>query len=249
MPTLAHLSDLHFGAGETLEQTARALVERIEREAVDRVLVTGDLTQNGLRSELERYQAAFAPLIDAGCVSVVPGNHDRRGDDLVDELMPGRPRFRVEDHPGLRLVCLDSTGTHNRSKLAPQGRPLTLEEVDGMVDALATAPTGALAILALHHHPIPLPGDDLVERITGWIGLHMPRELFAGSHLLESIEGHCDLVLFGHRHIPRELWRPEARMERPLGLFNAGCSTRLGQVRVFSYEHGRLTEPVRWLTL
>ncbi len=98
---VAHLSDLHVfdlggvrwtrflnkrltGAISLLSgraeshpvELAEKLVADVARQAVDHVVVTGDLTNLALESELERAAAVLAPLGGADTLSVIPGNHD-----------------------------------------------------------------------------------------------------------------------------------------------------------------------------
>src|SRR5437762_193478 len=86
---LAHVSDLHVGRapedGAAAAQLCRALIEI----GVDHVLVTGDITHRGKAVELVQFARAFAPLFERGAVTMVPGNHDRLGDDLGEAIMPG----------------------------------------------------------------------------------------------------------------------------------------------------------------
>src|SRR5439155_16723586 len=95
---IAHLSDLHVGTAsdEDLERLVRALL----RSDVDRVAITGDLTHRGRSAELERFRRFFAPILEERRAVVVPGNHDRLGDDLEDDLMPG-DRVQVSAARGL----------------------------------------------------------------------------------------------------------------------------------------------------
>src|SRR4051812_6932864 len=111
--TFAHLSDLHLGAGLAVTDAARRLCSALLAVRVHRVIVSGDVTHRGRISELALFEEIFAPLIDEGRVIVVPGNHDRLGDDIGKALMPG-PRVQAEDHEGLFVVRFDSTGPHNR---------------------------------------------------------------------------------------------------------------------------------------
>ena len=59
---------------------------------VGAVLLTGDVTHRGLAAELLRYERIFAPLLDAGRLLAVPGNHDRMGDDAGPRHHARRPR-------------------------------------------------------------------------------------------------------------------------------------------------------------
>src|SRR6478736_2563121 len=117
---LAHLSDLHMGRSAEddaqAEQLARALVEI----GIDHVLVTGDVTNKGRLREWERFREIFRTLLVNGRVTVVPGNHDRLGDDLGDTILPGA-RVQSDIADGLHVIRVNSTGDHNRSWIAGHG--------------------------------------------------------------------------------------------------------------------------------
>lgn len=251
--TLAHVSDLHLGRNAQTDEAARALAVALLSHGVDHVVVTGDVTHRGRRSELARFRAAFAPLLEDRRVTIVPGNHDRLGDDVADELcdtghvaLTVSARVRVRTAPGLRLVCFDSTGPHNRSWLRSHGR-LTERDVAAVAQACDAARAGELVALLLHHHVLPLPPDRPAERVPRLLGLNFTCELAMGQALLDAIGGRCDLVLHGHRHTParRTLLKQGAR---PLRVYNAGSSTELGDVRLFTHAEGRLLGPPVWLS-
>src|SRR5260221_10919123 len=105
--TLAHASDLHFGLSRAAERTATALCHAFLDAHVDHVVVTGDVTHRGRAAEWERFRAAFAPLSQAGRLTVIPGNHDRLGDDVARAMMSAR--VGVEARDGVHIVKLDST--------------------------------------------------------------------------------------------------------------------------------------------
>ncbi len=242
--TLAHLSDLHLGGGRANEASARALVEALQEAQVDQVVVTGDITHRGRDEEMSLFFDIFAPLSRAHRLTVVPGNHDRTSDDAGGALMAGA-RVAVEEKPGLFLIRIDSTASHNRSYWASHG-----EVTQGMVDdvdaALKRAPATALRVLLLHHHPLALPEESWLERWSEWLRLPYCSELPLGRQLLRRARGQADLVLHGHRHVPREI-HLGAPGERPLALYNAGSSTQLRRMRLFSHDDGVLQAPPRWL--
>ncbi len=243
--TLAHLSDLHLGQSAARERVARELVEVLLEAEVDHVVVTGDLTHRGRLSELRLFESIFAPLFSQGRVTVVPGNHDRVGEDAGARLMDGA-RVRVEAQPGLYLIRVDSTGPHNRSYFRSHGDlcARVLEEIDAALDR---APDDALCTMLLHHHPLPLPEESVAEWFASRMGWPHALELSLGGALLARAAGRCDLVLHGHRHVPR-CFRVEPAASRPLLVYNAGSSTELGRSRVFTHQAGRLLEWPRWLS-
>jgi Icc protein len=240
---LAHVSDLHFGRSGDNDARATRISRALYDARVDHVVVTGDLTHRGRRRELERFHDAFAPLREAGRLTIIPGNHDRLGDDVGDDIMPGE-RVQVTATPNLYLVRINSTGPHNRTWIAGHGL-LQPEDIDAVETAVARAPEDRLVVLLLHHHLLPLPEEHAVERLSSFIGLRFTSELPRGRELLERIQGRCDLVLHGHRHVPCE--RRLFDGARPLRVFNAGSSTELGRACVFTHAAGRLVSEPVWL--
>jgi Icc protein len=214
---------------------------------VDHVVVTGDLTDGGRDHEMAQFTRAFEPLLAEGRVTIVPGNHDRLGDDAGAAFMGGR-RVDTLAIPGAYLVRVDSTGPHNRASiLAGHGR-ICQRVLDDVSDALERAPAGVLVALLVHHHPMFLPEECFIERLATRIGLPFAAELRLGDELLRRALGRCDLVLHGHRHIP------SARVldplgPRPLRVYNAGCSVERRGVNVFAHFGGALLGQPRWLRI
>jgi 3',5'-cyclic AMP phosphodiesterase CpdA len=235
--TLAHISDLHLGRDAATDAAAHRLVEALLAARVDDVLLTGDVTHRGRRSELRLFERIFEPLLAQGRLAVVPGNHDRMGDDAAEALAAGG-RVSVLERPGLHVVRLDSTAPHNRSLIDGHGE-LTARDVADVEAALGEVPRGAMPVLMLHHHLLPLPEDDLAERLATLLGWPCAGELPLGQDLLGRILGSCRLVLHGHRHVPSE-----RRLSAPgvpgLRLANAGSTTALGRARVFSHAGGEV---------
>jgi 3',5'-cyclic-AMP phosphodiesterase len=244
LQTLAHLSDLHLGLGRAEEAAARALVETLQEAQVDQVVVTGDLTHRGRDEEMSLFLDVFSPLQRAHRLTVVPGNHDRTSDDAGRALMGGE-RVLAEERPGLFLVRIDSTAEHNRKSLTSHGE-VTPAMVDAVEAALLAAPAPALRVLLLHHHPLALPEETWLERWSERLRLPYCSELPLGRELLRRARGQCDLVLHGHRHVPREI-HLGTQGERPLALYNAGSSTQLRRARLFAHAEGVLQGPPRWL--
>ena len=242
---IAHASDLHLGRDAATDRAARQLAVALEDAGVAVTLVTGDVTHRGRQRELDRFEACFARLSAQHRVVTVPGNHDRLSEDAGARLMSG-VRVDVAARPGLHVVRLDSTAPHNRHLLASHGL-LTPADVEAVVAAMDAAPEGALAVVMLHHHLLPLPPDGLGERLASALGWPSAEELSLGGALLERLRGRCDLVLHGHRHVPSELVL-DADGDRPLRILNAGSTTELGRVRVLSTRGGRLGED-GWLEL
>jgi len=239
LQTFAHLSDLHLGAGAAAAHACRRLCSALLAIRVQRVIVTGDVTHRGRRAELELFRSAFAPLFDEGRMIVVPGNHDRLGDEVASELM-GEARVLAEEHGSLFVVRFDSTGAHNRRWFDSHGQ-MDERDMDAICAAFGRAPAGSLRVLLLHHHLLALPDDHVMERVVTRLGWPNARELARGEELVARLQGRCDLVLHGHRHQPAE---SEAGSLR---IFNGGCSTGLQACRIFAAAGGELVHAPRWL--
>lgn len=240
MRTIAHLSDLHIGKSAANDLAAHHLVAALQAARVGRVLVSGDVTHRGRVAELAAFRRIFAPLQER--LVLVPGNHDRLGDDAGRWMMAGRVQVIAE--PGLHLVRVDSTAPHNRSLLDGHGE-LSERDVGLIEGALETAAPGALVAVILHHHLHELPEDGFWERVSTRLGWPNATELPLGGVLLARMLGRCDLVLHGHRHSTSEALLG-AGTARPLRVLNAGASPELGRVRVLRHARGTV-RAVGWL--
>jgi 3',5'-cyclic AMP phosphodiesterase CpdA len=235
MRTLVHISDLHIGRDEATDESARRLARMLAEARVDQVLITGDVTHRGLASEFTRYERIFAPLLETGRLAAVPGNHDRMGDDAGRGIMRGG-RVAITSVPGLHVVRVDSTAPHNRSLIDGHGE-LSAQDVADVRLALDEAPPGVLPVVMLHHHVLPLPVEDLAEKLATLVGLPCADELPLGEDLLGRILGRCRLVLHGHRHVPAE-FRVALPRAMPMRILNAGSSTILGRARIIAHVAG-----------
>lgn len=235
---LAHLSDLHLGERPEHLQAARALVRSLQEERVDHVVVTGDITHSGSIAEYEQWLEIFAPLLREKRITVVPGNHDVAGDGVAELLSDGL-RVSVDAREGLFMICVDSTAPHNKSTFRSHGE-LCEQMLDSVDEALKRAPRGWTRAVLLHHHVLPMPVEGIGEWFAERFGWPHAAELPLGRELLRRVQGHVDLVLHGHKHVPRE------SVVGRLRVANAGCSTVLGAYRVFEHEGGEVSAG-RWL--
>jgi 3',5'-cyclic AMP phosphodiesterase CpdA len=196
MKRIAHLSDLHLGKSAPHERAARALAKSLSRSSADVIVVSGDVTDKGRRSEHALFSEIFAGVADRLCI--VPGNHDRLGTgEAADLFMP--ERSALAHGPGMSLLRINSTGAHNRSLFTPQGE-ITGDDLAAIDAKLTAMPRHALRIAVLHHHPVALPADDAWERLGGWLRITRNEQLHSSLALLSTLAGRVDVVLHGHRH-------------------------------------------------
>jgi 3',5'-cyclic AMP phosphodiesterase CpdA len=239
---LAHLSDLHLGKSDEHRTAALALCEALSKNGVDHTVITGDITEHGLNSEFRLFQSIFSAQLEAGKITVIPGNHDRLIDGVA-KMMMGE-RVGLTALPGFRLIAVDSTGPHNRWRYASHGK-MDIDLIEKTMHLVGQAPATDFVAIAMHHHLLPLPVDLWLEKISDIFFLPFAAELKLGRALLERLKGKCDLVLHGHRHAATEInFAPDGRS---LSLFNAGSSVKLKKMRLFEIEDGKLMRPPIWI--
>jgi 3',5'-cyclic AMP phosphodiesterase CpdA len=188
---ILHVSDLHFGARNglddaALEQGLRDLLERLDPTLV---IASGDLTHGGRAAE---HDAAADYLLSLGApLLVIPGNHD------IPPFSPARftrPWREFERHwettapvwssPGLHVVGVNSVRPFGYQRGRVHSADLARAEA-----ALRDAPAGALRVVAVHHQLANAP----------WRWRKLP--LIARSRVLERLSAAgAELIAGGHTH-------------------------------------------------
>ena len=116
VPTLLHISDLHFGP-PYLPAVGEAVLRVAPELAPDAIVVSGDLTQRA-KSEQFAEAAAFLERLPPVPRIVVPGNHDVPLYRAFERLKNPHRRYReylgdslnhVAELDGAVIVALDST--------------------------------------------------------------------------------------------------------------------------------------------
>jgi 3',5'-cyclic AMP phosphodiesterase CpdA len=196
---LAHLSDIHFG-GEDVA-ACEAAIDAVAGFAPDLVVVTGDLTLNGLPREFRAAHAWLARF--AGPLLVTPGNHDTPYWNLpLRALVPfGRYRRFI----GAVSTGVDLEGVAARAINSARGAQPRLNWSKGAVRLAGIRRVGqdlaaagsALKVFACHHPLREVEG----ERVAGGV-----RRGEAASAILAHAG--VDLILTGHLHLPFALPLP-----------------------------------------
>ena len=189
MNTIAHISDLHFGAESPA--VVDGLLEDLASVAPSLVAVSGDLTQRARRKE---FLAARLFLDRISCPKlVVPGNHDIPLFDVMNRFLRPLVRFRRYIHedvdPFFATNAIAVLGMNTaRSDTWKDGR-VSPAQIDTLRRRLAPLPAHVLRVLVTHHPFLPPPGDPsppLVGR--------------AGEALQAAEACGVDLMLAGHLH-------------------------------------------------
>lgn len=200
---LVQFTDLHWYAdplGQYRELETRrsfgAVLAAAQREhwPPDALLMSGDLVDDGSSEGYAALAATLAPLgVPALCI---PGNHDAPS---ALAALTGHPHMRVggQHRVGEWLVCLLNTFIPDDAS----GRiaPAQLATLDR---ALAREPARP-ALVALHHHPVPVGC-----RWLDGVALLEPELLFA------TLDRHSNVraVVFGHVHQEHDSMRRGVRV-------------------------------------
>ena len=189
MNTLAHISDLHFGAESP--SVVEGLLEDLATVEPSLVVVSGDLTQRARRSEF----VAARLFLDRIRVPklVVPGNHDIPLFDVVRRFVRPLARFRryidMEVDPFFSTEAMAVLGLNTaRSNTWKDGR-LSPAQIDGLRRRFCPLPPQVLKVLVTHHPFLPPPGDP-TPPLVGRAALALQAAEACG----------VDLVLAGHLH-------------------------------------------------
>lgn len=190
---LAHLTDLHFGCEDKAALVAAA--RYIEEHKPDAVIVTGDLSKDGLENELENACAWMRDL--AAPVLVTPGNHDVPYYNPIGRVAFPWARFKRAAR-GLRTKAWHNAAWSIAPVNTARAWQLRLNWAQGAISrgqtALAAAELqkarpGALRIIATHH-PLEWPNDAPIKG-----------ETIGGRRAITTLEAAgAQLFLSGHLH-------------------------------------------------
>jgi 3',5'-cyclic AMP phosphodiesterase CpdA len=183
---IVQLSDIHIG-GLFIQNAFDTVVDEINKIKPDAIIVTGDLTDDGLLFQFEKVRAELKRLACPNVI-VLAGNHDYRhtGYLLFKKFFPSKQIYEFDDAVVLTL----GTARPDRD----EGEVGYRQNV-WMERALAKYPD-KIKIVAMHHHLIGIP-DTGTDRIV---------ILDAGDTLRTCLQSKVDLVLCGHKHRPW-VWR------------------------------------------
>lgn len=185
---LVQISDIHCGP-MFQKKVLQDAIKEINAMSPNVVLVTGDLTEDGLMTE---FQTAATQLkkLKANKIIYVSGNHDYRSTGYL--LFKQFFSFSQITEVGNSVIVVVSSARPDRDDGEVGHRQnLWLENI-------LSKHQDKLKIVAIHHHIIPVP-DTGADQIT---------VIDAGDVLRSLTKSKVDLVLCGHRHRPWQ-WQIE----------------------------------------
>jgi len=197
---IVQLSDIHVGS-QFQESVFSKVIEEVNEIKPDAILITGDLTNEGLISEYEKCKKLISKL---ACKKIftISGNHDYRNSGYLvfKKFFP----FETINELGEDVVLV-TVGT---------ARPDRNEGEVGYRQNLWIERTmkkyqNKVKILAMHHHLVGIP-DTGSDRVT---------VIDAGDVLRTILDTNVELVLCGHKHRPW-IWNFKG-----LSIVNAGTTS------------------------
>lgn len=195
MPRLIHLSDLHFGAHDPV--LVSAVEKRLDEEAPDLVVISGDFTQ---RARIEQFKEAGAFLMrirDAGHeVLAVPGNHDVPLYDVLRRFLSPLARYKryVDDSlcPFIAIPGAAVLGINTARSLTFKNGHVSHEQIGFIRQTFAKIEVNQPRILVTHHPLFALPLGDGPELGHVMDDQHLALDAIADAGV--------DLLLAGHNH-------------------------------------------------
>jgi len=180
---LVQLSDLHIGS-QFRPKTFAKVVREVNDLKPDAIIITGDLTNEGLINEYKECKKLVSKLKTKKIITI-SGNHDYRNTGYLafKKFFP----FKTINELGSDVVLV-TLGT---------ARPDRNEGEVGYRQNLWLERTmikykDRVKILAMHHHLVGIP-DTGSDRVTA---------IDAGDVLRTILQTNVDIVLCGHKHRP-----------------------------------------------
>jgi len=197
---LVQLSDIHVGS-QFQDSVFDKVVKEVNELKPDAVVITGDLTNEGLLKEYEKCKKLISQL-NCKKIITISGNHDYRNSGYLTfkKFFP----FETVNTFGKDVIII-TIGT---------ARPDRNEGEVGYRQNLWLERTmqkyeDRVKILAMHHHLVGIP-DTGSDRVT---------VIDAGDVLRTILDTKVDLVLCGHKHRPW-IWN-----FKDLSIVNAGTAS------------------------
>jgi len=208
-----HLSDLHFHRHPADNQEATDMLAYVQEHYPGaRLIITGDIVDDGHLQQYENAYKALAPFL--GKVYICPGNHDfgaagnffseeraRRFDEYLATPLQQGGTFMGDQTPVINivregdtqvmLIALD-TNLETSHPFDFACGEVGEAQLGALKTILSTSPPDLPKIVFFHHHP--------------FIHNNPFMELQDARALMRALYNRVDVVCFGHKHVSK-LWR------------------------------------------
>jgi len=202
---LVQISDIHCGPMFN-QETFRTAIKEINAMSPDAVVITGDLTEDGIQSQFKQAAGELKQLKPKNII-YVSGNHDYRatGYLLFRQYFPFNQITEIDNTV---IIVLSSARPDRDDGEVGHRQNLWLEST-------LKKHKNHTKIVAIHHHIIPVP-DTGADQIT---------IIDAGDVLRSLTKTQANLVLCGHRHRP---WKWQIENMQVVHAGSASCEKLRG---------------------
>lgn len=196
MRTIAHLSDMHFGAHEPL--VTQDLVASVEAERPDLVVLSGDFTQRAQAKQFEEALAFSNKLPEPKLV--IPGNHDMPLWNVAARIFaPYRNYNRFIEPIGIAGAAyrdqeMAVIGLNTARRFTGKNGRISKEQVERVREFFAGLGEGMTRVLVTHH-PIGQIANEVFVDLAFRSQLAFPSLVDAGVQVMLS--GHHHRCLSG----------------------------------------------------
>ena len=180
---IVQLSDIHVWA-QFRADIFEKVIEEVNSLNPDAVVITGDLTNEGLKEQYEKCKTLISK-INVEKIIAVSGNHDYRNTGYLHfkKYFPFQTINELNDD-----VVLVTLGTARPDRDEGEVGYRQISWLERTMKKYQNKTT----ILAMHHHLIGIP-DTGSDRLT---------IIDAGDVLRATLDSNVNLVLCGHKHRP-----------------------------------------------
>jgi 3',5'-cyclic AMP phosphodiesterase CpdA len=210
MPTLIHLSDLHYGPGHDAHLD-EIILNDIAALNPDAVIISGDFTMRARHGEFARARAFLAGISRPWLA--IPGNHDQPIFQPLERLTRPFARYEQYVHNGvdstLEANGLFLLGLNDNHPLLPGGF-WSRQQRAWVEEQAARAPRDAVKVVVTHHQLL-------------WEGKWRPAGFWYPTRALAFLARHgVELALNGHTHVPSAAQMPPGIVVARAGTASSG---------------------------
>ena len=185
---LVQISDIHIGSFFK-QQVFDNLVDEVNKLMPDAIVITGDLTDDGLLFQFE-YARSQIKRFDCPNMITLAGNHDYRhtGYLVFKKFFPSSSKQIYEFEDAVVLTVGTARPDRDEGEVGYR-QNLWIEKA---LSKYNNSNNFKIKIIAMHHHLIAIPDTGTDKIIV----------LDAGDTLRACIQSKVNLVLCGHKHRP-----------------------------------------------
>jgi 3',5'-cyclic-AMP phosphodiesterase len=187
---LVQLSDIHVGSFFK-QPVFDTIVEEVNKLKPDAIIITGDLTDEGLLFQFEYVHTQIKKFTCSNII-VLAGNHDYRHTGYLVFKKFFQSKQQIHEFDDAVIMTLGTARPDRDEGEVGYRQNLWMESTLGKYNHNDDNRKKKMKIIAMHHHLIGIPdtGTDKIIIVD------------AGDTLRACLQSSVDLVICGHKHRP-----------------------------------------------